>query len=164
MRFTVRTKCVRIAHRINIYEVTVNEYVTFLMQNWYLTLAFFAILLAIIAVEYQEGQKSSHVVSTDELTKMVNRDNAVVLDVRDETSYKSGHIVDSLWFSTQNLEKSIKSLKKHKSKPCVLVDADGKSVGSVISQCKEQGFERVVGLQGGIAAWKDAGMPLITKE
>ena len=141
-----------------------NDFIAFLVKYWYLSLAFAGILSAILFTEFKENQAGGDTVDPEELTKMINRDHALVLDLRDQESFQQGHIVDAHSIAKDNLEKSLKKFGKHKSKLCVLVDADGRSLATVIKQCRELGFEKVFGLKGGINAWKEAGMPLISEK
>ncbi|WVM91352.1 rhodanese-like domain-containing protein [Halopseudomonas pachastrellae] len=62
--------------------------------NHYLLTSAFLIVLALLL--FTEGRKSGKAVSTGEATTLINRENAVVVDLRLKKDFSAGHIVDSL--------------------------------------------------------------------
>lgn len=136
------------------------EFIPFLVANWHLSLLFAAILIAIIVVEFQMKSSGVGGVSPSEMTTMINRSHAVVFDLRDESSFQNGHIVGAVHLPHDDITARVAKLQKHKKKPCILVDSDGRGFSDSVKKFQSEGFEQVFGLKGGIQAWKEAGMPL----
>jgi rhodanese-related sulfurtransferase len=100
-------------------------------------------------------------VTTNTLVNMVNRDNAVILDIRDNKDFKAGHIVDAINIPFSNLDKRVGELEKYKQRPIIIVCKMGQHAGGVGSKLKALDFAEVHRLGGGMAEWSAANLPLI---
>lgn len=137
-----------------------SEFFQFLSKNWQLSSVFFILLIVYIVFEIGEKAQGSSSVSPEQLTTLMNNENAVVLDIRTKEKYANGHIVGALSIPTPEIEGSIKKLKKHMKKPVVVVCNTGRSAKDVAKTLRENGFENVLVLNGGIAAWQKVELPL----
>jgi len=99
-------------------------------------------------------------ISTLQATLLINQQNAVVLDVRDATEYKSGHVLNARSIPLGELEARAAELEKHKAKPVIVVCDTGNRSGKAAAALRRQGFKEVFTLSGGIGAWRQAGLPL----
>lgn len=99
-------------------------------------------------------------VSTLQATQLVNRESALVIDVREPTEYTQGHILGARNVPLGQLEKRVAELAKFKAKPVILVCASGSRSGTALSLLRNRGFEKVVNLSGGYSAWQQAGLPV----
>ena len=99
-------------------------------------------------------------VGTIEAVQLINRRDAVVLDVRDAKEYKSGHITNARNVPEGEIEARMKELDKFKSKPIIVSCARGNRSMNVAKRLRALGFTEVVSLRGGIAAWEQANIPL----
>jgi rhodanese-related sulfurtransferase len=95
-----------------------------------------------------------------EAVQLINRRDAVVLDVRDAAEYKSGHITNARNVPEGELDARAKELEKVKAKPIIVSCARGNRSAGVASRLRKLGYNEVVSLRGGIAAWQQANMPL----
>jgi rhodanese-related sulfurtransferase len=102
-------------------------------------------------------------VSPTEATLMINRQDAVVIDVRETSEWNGGHIADSHHIALAQLEKRVTELEKFKSRPIVVYCATGGRAQSAIATLKRAGFDQVFNLAGGLGAWTDANLPTTTK-
>ncbi|MDZ7670269.1 MAG: rhodanese-like domain-containing protein [Gammaproteobacteria bacterium] len=119
----------------------------------------FVVLLALfIRNEMRRGGRS---VSPQQLVDMVNRENAVVVDVRDRKEYQAGHIVDAANIPSANLESRIDELKKHRERPIVVVCKMGQNAGTAGAALRKHGFENVSKLSGGMAEWRNQNLPVV---
>lgn len=92
---------------------------------------------------------------------LINRSNALVLDVREDAEFASGHITDARHIPLAKLAERIKELEKFKDKP-ILVNCQG-GVRS-LKACdilRKQGFTNLNNLQGGLNAWVAAKLPVV---
>lgn len=101
--------------------------------------------------------------SATEATLMLNREDAVVIDVRETSEWDGGHIPSARHIALGQLDKRLSEIEKLKSKPVIVCCASGNRSSSACGVLRRAGFERVFNLSGGIGAWKDAGLPVTTK-
>ncbi|MEQ8486571.1 MAG: rhodanese-like domain-containing protein [Pseudomonadales bacterium] len=119
----------------------------------------FVLLLALfIRNETRRGGRS---VTAQQLVDMVNRENAVVLDVRDRKEYQAGHIVGAVNVPFANLGARIDELKKYQSRPLVVTCKMGQHAGAAGTQLRKAGFENVTRLTGGMAEWRNQNLPVV---
>ena len=109
---------------------------------------------------FTRGLRTSAEVGPAEAVTLINRKDAVVLDVRDEGEFAGGHINNARHVPEKQLAGRIKELEKFKNKPVIVSCASGRRSASVADNLRKQGFTDVVALRGGIGAWQQAGMPL----
>lgn len=134
------------------------EFLHFLTAHYLLTLAFIVILLAIFFEELKSKSSGNNLTPAD-ATHLINRENAVVVDIREREGFNTGHIVNSINIPQKDLLTSEK-LKKLQAKPIILVCKLGQTSLPLASKLRKQGFKTVCVLKGGIDAWKNAGLPL----
>jgi rhodanese-related sulfurtransferase len=101
--------------------------------------------------------------SPAEATLLMNREDALVLDVRETGEWSSGHITGARHITLAQIDKRLSELDKFKEKPIIVVCATGNRSSSACGQLKKHGFGKVYSLGGGISAWRDASLPLTTK-
>lgn len=102
-------------------------------------------------------------VSPLKATLLLNRDDALVIDVREPNEWSSGHIPNSRHIALGQLEKRIHELDKFKARPLIVNCQTGNRSSSACGTLKKHGFEKVFNLSGGIGAWREAGLPVTTK-
>ncbi len=130
----------------------------FIVNHPYLAGAFVLLLVLFIRNETQRGGAA---VSAQELVDMVNRENALVLDVRDKKEYAAGHIVDSVNIPYSALDSRIDELKKFADRPLVVACKMGQTSGSAGTLLRKNGFANVSRLTGGIAEWRNQNLPVV---
>jgi rhodanese-related sulfurtransferase len=99
-------------------------------------------------------------VNTLQATQMMNRDDALVLDLRPAAEYGNGHILGARNLPLADLARRAGELDKHKAKPVILHCADGNRAGAGVAILRKHGFANVVNLSGGYSAWLQAGLPV----
>ena len=109
---------------------------------------------------FSRGMRTSTEVGPMDAVMLINRKDAVVLDVRDDSDYAAGHITNARHIPEKQIDARIKELEKFKSKPLIVSCATGRRSSAVAESLRKQGFADVVALRGGIGAWLQAGMPL----
>jgi rhodanese-related sulfurtransferase len=98
-----------------------------------------------------------------EATLLMNREDALVLDVRETGEWSTGHISGARHITLAQLDKRLSELDKFKEKPIIVVCASGNRSSSACGQLKKHGFGKVFSLGGGVSSWRDANLPLTTK-
>jgi len=131
----------------------------FILHHWALCLALVVILVMLFIYERRDYLAQSKQVSPQEVVFLINNEKGMVFDMRDQVIFEKGHIVDALHIACD--KPALPSLQKYKKQPVILVCEQGKVSALHAPKWKEAGFEHVTTLSGGIAAWKEAGFPLI---
>jgi rhodanese-related sulfurtransferase len=94
-------------------------------------------------------------------TQMMNRGKATaIVDVRGSDEYAAGHLRDAKHIPLADLGSRISELDKSKTKTVIVVCQSGARADKAVRQIKAAGFDDVYALDGGVAAWTAAGLPL----
>nr|MBL8457611.1 rhodanese-like domain-containing protein [Zoogloeaceae bacterium] len=99
-----------------------------------------------------------------EATLLMNREDAVVVDVRDQGEFEQGHIPNARNIALKDLPHRITELEKLKNKPLILCCATGARSSSALGTLRKAGFDKLFNLRGGIFEWEKAGQPLGRKK
>ena len=99
--------------------------------------------------------------SPQELVNLVNKEGAVVLDVRDSKEFASGHIVDAVNVPHAVLESRLAELEKYKEKPVTIVCKMGQHAGTAGTLLRKAGFASVTRLTGGMTEWRNQNLPVV---
>jgi len=95
-----------------------------------------------------------------EATLLINHEDAIMLDVREDNEYVQGHILNSVHIPLSLLSDKIARLEKYRNRPIIASCRSGSRSGQACRQLKKNGFEKVHNLKGGIMAWENANLPL----
>lgn len=98
-------------------------------------------------------------VTTLQATMMINQQDALVLDTRDKAEFEKGHILNSRNVPASELEQRLREIERWKSKPVIVHDGNGTRSAAALAILKKHGFNNVFQLNGGFAAWLQAGLP-----
>ena len=107
------------------------------------------------------GRMNRQILSVHESVKLVNERSAQIVDVRTVDEFKAGHVAKSKNLPAKEFDSDLKNLKLDASKPVILVCLSGSRANNLLGKFKKAGFAEVACMDGGIAAWKDAGLPLV---
>jgi len=102
-------------------------------------------------------------VSPTEATLLLNREDAIVIDVRESGEWSGGHIPNARHIALSQLDKRIGEIERLKARPVIVCCASGNRSASACGKLRRAGFEKVFNLAGGIGAWTQAGLPVTTK-
>lgn len=91
---------------------------------------------------------------------LINREKAVVVDVREVDEYATGHLVGSKHIALGELEAKLTGAVKNKTLPLILVCQTGARSARAVVAAKKLGYEQANSLAGGVVAWSAANMPL----
>jgi rhodanese-related sulfurtransferase len=99
-------------------------------------------------------------VSVVEAVQLINRKDALVIDLRDTGEYEAGHIAGARHIPEKQLAERLKDLEKFKGRPLIVACRTGTRSGVAVQVLRRNGFAEAVSLGGGVGAWDQAGMPL----
>ena len=103
------------------------------------------------------GVKEVNVVEAIEL---INHKNALVLDVREDSEYKNGHILNAKWIPLGSLSGRTGELEKYRAQPIVVVCRSGNRSSSACATLSKLGFTQAYNLAGGVMGWQKSNLPL----
>jgi len=104
----------------------------------------------------QRGKRAT----PQDVTLLINRSKATIVDVRDAKEFAEGHLPEAKNIPLADLDKRIGELDKFKSKSVVVVCKTGARASAAAAKLAKAGFTDVVNLDGGVASWQKAGLPL----
>lgn len=134
------------------------RFIEFLINHWILTglwLALFGTLIAYLSA------KSARSVSPQQATMLVNRQNGVIVDVRERKDFEKGHIVDAINIPLAKLAERSVELEKHKASPVIVVCGMGQHSGAAVKTLEAGGFTNASKMSGGMAEWLAQSLPIV---
>jgi rhodanese-related sulfurtransferase len=133
--------------------------VKFFIDNWYLFLVAAVSGGLLFWQTFAKGATGGAKVSTRDAVQMINREKAVLIDVSDPAEFAAGHAAGSRSVPLANLQAS-NDLPKNKTLPLVVVCSTGSRATRAVATLKGLGFQNVRALAGGLAAWREANLPI----
>ncbi len=133
---------------------------TFAQDNLMLSLVLAGLTLALAITEVMRLFRGFKAVSPAQLTDLINREDALVVDLRGQGDFEKGHIIGSRHLLPSQVDPEGKLLAKAKESPVVLVCAVGATASTTAQKLVKAGFKKVSVLDGGIGAWTGASLPL----
>ena len=132
----------------------------FVVNHYILVSLFVAFLVALLILEARRGGAK---VSAQAAVNLINRDEAVVVDIRDRKEFGEGRITGSVNIPLNSLKSRAAELNKFKDKQIIVADKMGQHSAMAVKQLNAEGFTNVVRLNGGIGDWKASNLPLVKK-
>lgn len=136
------------------------ELQAFAGRNPILSLALAGITVALLYTEFTRLFRGFKGLRPAELTGLINRENALVVDLRPIADFDKGHIPGSKNVQMSQFDPENKQLAPAKGLPVVLVCKTGVTANDAAKRLKKAGFEKVYVLDGGIGGWQQADLPL----
>ena len=99
-------------------------------------------------------------VKPTEMTRLINQQNAGVLDVRDQGQFKAGHIINAIHTPFALLEDQLDQYNDYKDSPLILYCSNGQQSARACAMLNKAGFKQLYKLAGGISTWNSANLPL----
>ena len=130
----------------------------FFMNHWVLSGLWLASAVALLAYM---SSKTGTSLSPNQTVALVNREDGVVLDVRERKDFEKGHIVAAVNIPLAKLAERMTELEKHKDKPVIVVCQLGQSAGEAVKTLQAAGFAKANKMAGGLAEWQAQNLPLV---
>ncbi|HCG79297.1 MAG TPA: rhodanese-like domain-containing protein [Oceanospirillales bacterium] len=134
-----------------------DQYIEFVVNHWWLVGIWAAFLVALL---WDNNRRNGQTVSTAEATTMINRQTALVLDIRDKAAFKAGHLVNAVNIPYASLAQRMNELDKERERPIVLVCKTGQTVSMAGKMLREKGFN-AVRMKGGMMEWNSQNLPVV---
>lgn len=130
----------------------------FIVDNWML------ILIALssggmLAWPLLRGANSGSLTAQGAV-QLINRERAVVVDVREPEEFAAGHMTGAKNVPLNQLEEKLTAAVKNKAVPLLLVCATGSRAQRAVAVAKKLGYEQAQAVAGGLKSWKEANLPV----
>ncbi len=135
----------------------------FFQEQWPLFLAVFIITLMLVYSYLGDKIAGFKGVNTDEAVRLFN-DDAFLLDVRTAGEYKEGFIGEALNVSVSEIDVNMNKMPKDKEASILVYCQTGARSSKAAARLAKEGYQNVFNLNGGIAAWQTAGLPVARKK
>jgi rhodanese-related sulfurtransferase len=137
------------------------KFLEFAGNHTLLVLALVTSFFVLVLTELR--RKASGMVNVDatHAVMLINND-AAVIDLRNAEAYAHGHIVNARSIPLDVFDPGHDKVTKLKGKPVVAVCDNGITSNKVVASLRKAGFESAYGLKGGMAAWTQAGLPVVS--
>lgn len=141
--------------------MTFAELIAFFGRHLVLSLALAGITLALLGNEIAGLLSGIRRIGPAQLTGLINREDALVVDLRAINDFEKGHIAGAKNVQMSHFDPENKALAPAKTLPVVLVCYVGQTASAAAKRLRKAGFANVAVLEGGIRAWQAADLPLV---
>lgn len=135
----------------------------FIVNHWALSAAFVGVLALLVFSEIRRKLHGVPQLGPHAATQLMNSEDALVLDVREDAEYKQGHLANAVHIPLGQLNQRVKELDKYRGRNVVAYCRTGNRSNTAASLLRRQGFDTVFNLAGGIVAWQNANLPVTKK-
>ena len=118
------------------------------------------LLVLIYLFVFNEKRRGGKTLTCNQVTRLLNNDMAVLVDLRDASEYNTGHIVDAVHIPFGKIGDRWEELLPYKEKEIVLVDKMGQHTGSAGVILRGKDFQ-VSRLGGGMMEWQGQNLPVV---
>ncbi len=127
-----------------------------------LCLAWVVLLVLVIVTTFKGLFSKVKTISRSEATHLINKQDAVIVDVRSRDDFRKGHISGAVNLAAAEIKKgNLTEIEKFKTQPVIVACATGQSAGEAASQLSAAGFVNVSVLKDGISGWSGENLPLV---
>jgi rhodanese-related sulfurtransferase len=136
----------------------------FIVNHWILCTAFVVLSWLVFSDSINRRLSGFKSVSANEAVRMVNQLKGCFVDVRETSEFNQEHIAEAVNIPLTNLKNDVTGPLKDKSQPLVVVCASGQRARNAAKALLKEGYEQVFVLSGGLHAWREAKLPLFSKQ
>ena len=138
-----------------------NRVLAFAGEHQVLVMVLAGLTVAIIFNEFSRLTSGFKPVDPAGLTALINRQDALLVDVSGTAEFEKGHIAGAKNVQMSQFDADNKILAKVREMPVAMVCRTGTSSADAARKLAKAGFKQVHWLDGGIAAWQQASLPLV---
>jgi rhodanese-related sulfurtransferase len=135
-----------------------NKFSVFISENFLAVILLLSLISILIIYERRKGGKK---VDTAEMTRLINKENPYVYDLRSAAEFSIGSVAGALNIQPSSLVKGDALFKANESDCIVLICKTGTTSAKSAGDLKKQGYTNVNVLSGGMTNWSQSGLPLV---
>ena len=138
------------------------EIMQFVSRHPILSIAWIALLVAVLFTTFKGLTSKVKVITRGEATRRINKEDAVIVDLRQRDDFRKGHIAGSINLLPSEIKaNNVGELEKHKDKPVIVVDGSGMQCQEAANALIKAGFENGSVRKEGVAGWSGENLPLV---
>jgi rhodanese-related sulfurtransferase len=130
----------------------------FLVQQWHLA---GALAVAVVLLVIHESRRGGTSITPQQLSRLINDQQAAVIDLREPAEFRKGHIVDAINIPYAKVDERWDELEKLRDKPLILVCKMGQFSSAIGKRLLAKKFPHIYRLGGGLTEWQSAQLPLV---
>ena len=134
------------------------EFIQFLQGELLLTGTLFALIILLIVNLYSEKYRKFQVVDTNGAVSLMDDDELLIIDVREEKERKAGFLSNDLNIPMGQVKAKMDTLDK--SKNILVYCKSGTRSDRIADILSKNDFQKVSSLKGGFNAWLKADLPI----
>lgn len=139
------------------------QYLDFISNHPLLFAALVGVLVMIAITELRRINRGFKAISAQEAVQIMNHEDTLVLDVREDNEVAQGVIGGSKHIPLGLLGKRIEDLSRYKDKAVIAYCRSGNRSGAACGILAKNAFTKIYNLSGGIGAWQAAKLPVSKK-
>ena len=143
--------------------MTFSQQLTQFVANHWALVGGFILLFILLLLDEARSKGLGQQLNVHAVVALMNREGAVILDIRDEEAFNAAHIAGAHHIPSLEIDQNISKIKAFKASHHIVVCQRGQSAMAVAAKLSKQGLEKVEVLKGGMTAWNNASMPTKTK-
>lgn len=131
------------------------------VMNHPILFAALAVILVMLATNlFQALAGGARQIGASLVTQLINRDEGVIVDIRDKSAFSQGHVMGAINLPFERLAERVGELEAFRAKAIIVCCNDGLVSPKAGRTLVKAGFTKVYRLQGGIMEWRNANLPL----
>lgn len=136
------------------------ELTVFISHHPLLSAATLAVFILVMLTEFMRAKRNAFNISPAQVTHLINREHATIIDIRQNETYRKSHIIDAQSINPKDIIQNPKKLDKYRAKPIIIVANATQESQKIAALLLKHGYN-AYSLNGGMRAWNEAQMPLI---
>ncbi len=132
--------------------------ILFISEQWMLV---GGLLSCVFLLSYHDSRKSGRALTPQQVVNLVNKESALLLDLRDKAEFNKGHVLNAQNLPYTKFDAEIERVAADKAKPVVLICKLGQNASAAGKKLTAKGYQQVYRMKGGIGEWQALKMPLV---
>ncbi|MGK2946074.1 MAG: rhodanese-like domain-containing protein [Candidatus Malihini olakiniferum] len=138
------------------------EIMSFLSRHPIMSISWIALSVAVIVMIVENKLSKVKEIACDEAIQLINKEEAVVVDLRNRDDFRHGHIANAINLLSNDIKNgSLGELKQYKTRPVIVICVNGMSSRESAGHLLKVGFGRVFVLKDGLSGWSGNNLPLV---
>ena len=105
--------------------------------------------------------RDNKVLGSKEVTLLINREPAMLVDVRSEADFKAGHITNAINIPLDQIEVQINKITSNSKKNIIVYCQKGVRSAQAFRLLNKLGLPKLYTIEGGLDAWLKNNLPII---
>lgn len=132
----------------------------FLGNHLVLAMLFAGVLVALIGNEFSRLFRGYRELTPATLTQLINRESPLLVDLSAAADFDKAHIPGARNVQPSQFDPENKELAPVKERPVAVYCRNGTASAQAAARLVKAGFKQVFWLGGGLAAWREANLPV----